>query len=566
MARKSRKHLYDGEIPETSVDAENQRTIFNAAGYVRLSVSDKKKQGDSIETQRNIIENFVATTPGIRLSEIYTDIEKTGTNFDRPGFLRMLSDIECGKINCIIVKDLTRFGRNAIDGGYYLERVLPSLGVRFIAVTDMYDSMDGSCNLIIGLKNIIAESYALDIGRKVRSVHRQNISDGRFVGRLAPYGYRKDQNDCHKLIIDEETAPVVAQIFQWAFDGASMTEIGRRLSDCGVVPPAVHNHLRGYNGDKQAGNKYWKRNTVKEILENRMYLGEMVQGKTQTVNGRSVKVDRSKWVIVPGTHDAIISADMFDRVQKTLTDTAELAKSLKTEPFSENIFKGKIYCCTCGFPMNRQRQNKDGTYWHRCNSQLRYGKNACTVVSVKEADLIKELLAMLRKYAEELLGECAASQNSAITDNFDEELQEINSGLDNDGRILKSLFESLISGLIDQYEFGRLKTAYESKIESLSKQADEVRDRRHGSKLRIEEYKNMLDAFLHMTENEDFTAEIINTLVSVIKVHPDKSFDVQLNFKDEYITSRYYVPPHLRLHGGNRRSIENGGLEERYAQ
>ncbi len=148
----------------------------------------------------------------------------TGTNFERPGFQNMLKDAENGLINCIIVKDLTRFGRNAIDAGYYLERYLPALGVRFIDVTDSYDSLYSDGGIILPLKNLISEAYALDIGRKVRSVHEQNIADGRFVGRLAPYGYQKSPKDCHKLIIDEETAPIVRQIFAWAVEGVVNTE------------------------------------------------------------------------------------------------------------------------------------------------------------------------------------------------------------------------------------------------------------------------------------------------------------------------------------------------------
>ncbi|MCL2222405.1 MAG: recombinase family protein [Oscillospiraceae bacterium] len=560
MARKSRKHLYDNPEPPS---AEIQ-TLFNAAGYVRLSGNDKRKGCDSIETQRNIIENYIASSPGIRLSEIYSDTDKTGTNFDRPGFLRMMADIESGKINCIIVKDLSRFGRNAIDGGYYLERVLPTLGVRFIAITDGYDSLDGDGGILIGLKNIIAESYALDIGRKCRSVNRQNIADGRFIGRLAPYGYMKSPDDCHKLIIDEETAPTVRQMFRWAYSGISTCEITRRLSDSGIQSPGHSNYTKGLNSDKMMGVKYWKYRTVRQILTNRVYVGDMVQGKSQKISGKKVETDSSKWICVHDTHEPIISTDMFNAVQEKLAHANELAKSIKTEPFSENIFLGKIFCGGCGFAMKRKRQNKDGIYWFRCESQTKYGKGACTVVSVKEAELVKELLVMLRKQAEVLLSGCATIEKSADPHKFEAKLTEINKGLDKDGRMLKSLFENLMTGLIDQNEFVRMKVAYEKEIESLSGQADEVRNRQYEVSKKIGKYKNMLDAFLHTMDNEKFTSEIIGALVSEIKVSPDKSFDVLLNFKDEYCTSRHYVPEHLRLHGGNRRRVDNGGLEVRH--
>ena len=183
MARKSRKNI------EAVVTVEAAPTIYNAGAYTRLSSDDKKKRGDSLETQKDIIENFVAAMPDIRVVETYTDNNATGTNFDRPDFQRMLADAESGRINCIIVKDLSRFGRNAIDAGYYLEKYLPSIGVRFIAVTDSFDSNEGDGGILLPLKNLISESYALDISRKCKSVQRQNIRDGRFVGRMAPYGY-----------------------------------------------------------------------------------------------------------------------------------------------------------------------------------------------------------------------------------------------------------------------------------------------------------------------------------------------------------------------------------------
>lgn len=241
MARKSRKQ------PDLAVATSDspERIFYNAAAYVRLSCDDTKKRGDSLETQRNIIENFVATTPDIRLTEVYTDNNTTGTNFDRPGFQRMLADAQSGRINCIIVKDLTRFGRNSIDSGYYIERVLPTLGVRFIAVTDFYDSQNDNGGLLLPIKNIISESYALDIGRKCRAVQRQNMRDGRYVGRLAPYGYTKSPDDCHKLIIDEETATVVRQIFELAAEGVGGNEIARRLSAAGIPSPSHRNHAKG---------------------------------------------------------------------------------------------------------------------------------------------------------------------------------------------------------------------------------------------------------------------------------------------------------------------------------
>jgi DNA invertase Pin-like site-specific DNA recombinase len=240
MARKSHKNL-----DTATVEIQFSPAVYNAAAYVRLSSDAAKKRGDSLETQRNIIENYVAASPDIRIAEVYEDNAKTGTNFERAGFQKMLADCESGKINCILVKDLTRFGRNAIDAGYYLEKYLPSLGVRFIAVTDGFDTNESDGGILLPLKNVISEAYALDISRKCKSVQRQNIADGRFVGRMAPYGYAKSPLDCHKLIVDSDAAPIVRQIFAWAHSGASVGEVTRRLNEASVLTPSRYKLEKG---------------------------------------------------------------------------------------------------------------------------------------------------------------------------------------------------------------------------------------------------------------------------------------------------------------------------------
>ena len=423
MARKSRKNIDD-----TVITVEPDCVYYNAAAYVRLSCDDTKKRGDSIETQRNIIENYVAASPDIRLVDIYSDMNATGTNFERPGFRRMLADAERRKINCIIVKDLTRFGRNAIDAGYYLEKYFPSIGVRFIAVTDSFDSLDGDGGILLPLKNIISESYALDIGRKCRAVQRQNIADGRFVGRLAPYGYRKASDDCRRLVIDEETASVVRNIFTWAHDGIGGNEIARRLSTEGIPSPSYHNHAKGFNkSEKLLGAAYWKSNTVKSILSDRVYVGDMVQGKTRKVNGKQINVDPSEWVCVPNTHAPIISRDIFDFVQESRSEKHERARVIRenANPYSMNVFKGKIICATCGHQMHRHKQAGHDYYWFRCESQWKYGKDACTVVSVKEDDLKTEILATLHKQAEAISGQYIAIEKAAAApDNSAAELRD----------------------------------------------------------------------------------------------------------------------------------------------
>lgn len=539
MARKSRKHLHDGVTA-----TEYERRCYNAAGYVRLSGDDTDRRGDSLENQQNIIENFVATAPDVRLVEIYSDNRKTGTNFERPGFKKLLDDIERGNINCIIVKDLTRFGRNAIDTGYYLEKYLPLRGIRFISITDAHDSINSDGGILLPLKNIISESYALDLSRKQRAVYKQNIQDGCFIGRIAPYGYMKAPNDCHQLIINEETAPVIRQIFSWAGESVSPNEITKRLTASGIPSPSHYNFSKGiYRNKRLLGTVYWKSTKVREILDDRVYAGDLVQGKTRTENNREIRLDPSEWVCVENTHEPIIAREEFMRIQKTRQAVYDMAISARetSTPYTQNIFKSKVFCAGCGYALARYRYNKeDGSYAFRCVSQSKYGKDACTSVSIKESDLKSNIISTLHRQAEAILGSrLSLEKDASALDNSEKELREIYQGLDKDGRILKSLYESMVSGLITQAEFVQMKKDYEMKIELLHKQADAIRNSRHETKKRSIEFNDFADTVSSVTGNDSLTAEIIDKLIQKIHVSPDKSLDISFRFMDEFREVQY---------------------------
>lgn len=533
MARKSRKHLQFQE----DVVMEPQAVIYNAGAYTRLSSDDRKKRGDSLETQRDIIENFAAVSTDIRIVEVYSDNNATGTNFDRPGFQRMLADAMSGRINCIIVKDLSRFGRNAIDSGFYIEKYLPSLGVRFIAVTDQFDSNDGDGGIILPLKNLISESYALDISRKCKSVQRQNIRDGRFVGRMAPYGYDKDPEDCRHLVVDPDAAAVVRRIFDWAVQGMGGGEILRTLNEEGVLPPSRYKWEKGLITNKKlVGKPYWQKRTIAGILCDRVYVGDMVQGKTRTINHKEVAVDPSEWICVEDTHEAIITRAQFGAVQELTRQASERDKAVRRDAvsYSPHVFKGKIFCAHCGHPMHRHRQNKDGIYWFRCESQWKYKGTACVQVSVKEAEVKTEILATLHKQAEAILGQCIRLERE---DNGSGEarLREISRQLEANGRFRKSLYESMVSGLITENEFVSMKDRYNAEIEALSLEADEIRRQARDRESAAQEASDMASALSSALTEKDLTPEIVDRLVERILVSRDKSFEVRFRFQDEFV-------------------------------
>ena len=534
MARKSRKNLDCKAVePVSSMSA-----LYSAAAYVRLSADAKRKPGDSLENQRNIIENYIAASSDIRLAEVYIDNYETGRQFDRPAFQKMLKDIENRRVNCIIVKDLSRFGRNAIDTGYYIEKYLPSLNCRVIAVTDGFDSNDGDGGIMLPLKNVIAEAYALDISRKCKAVQRQNIADGRFVGRMASYGFALSPQDCHKLVVDEEAAAVVRQIFEWASNGMTPGEIARGLNEAAILPPNRYKFEKGVNShEKLLLSEFWQAKIVAEMLIDRMYVGDMVQGKTQKVNGKYISIPREKWVVVPNTHELIVSRDIFDKVQKIRQRVAESnAEKQYVGAYTPHIFKGKVFCAKCGHLTHRHRQNKDGTYWFRCESRWKFSKDACTVVSVKEADLKAEIVAVIHRHAEVILGKFVHLERDIICGDTSgaAELREINTKLDKDGRMLRSLYESMVDGVITRDEFVRMKADYEAKIADLSCRANEIRNARYTAEDKIHECQDLVEAVAAVLADDRLTEEIIDKLVEKVLVNPDKSVEIHFIFADVF--------------------------------
>ncbi len=540
MARKSRKQR---DAAPAMVETPAQK-IYNAAAYTRLS-RDNAKRGDSLETQRDIIENFIAAAPDIRLVDVYSDNQTTGTRFERPAFQRMMADAECGRIDCIIVKDLSRFGRSAIDAGYYIEKLLPAMGVRFIAVTDSFDSLEGDStgnpcgSIILPLKNVIAESYALDISRKCRAVQRQNIRDGRFVGRMAPYGYDKHPEDCRRLVVDEDSAVVVRRIFGWACEGIGAGEIVRMLNEVGVPTPSRYKQQKGLiENSKLVGKAFWQKRAVMNILTDQVYTGDMVQGKTRTVDHKEVAVDPEEWVCVRGTHEAVVSREVFERVQGLIREASEKDSAARREaiPYTPHVFKGKVFCAHCGEGMHRHRQNKDGVYWYRCESQWKRKKDACFVVSVKEEELRQAVFLLLAKYAEAIAGESLRRERMAPVAEAaaEKELAEINARLGKSGHFLKSLYENMLDGVIDAGEFAQLKANYEAEIAALSKRADVIRTGRRDRAAEFDAFRSFSGAASEALAGHELTAGMVDALVERILVSRDKSFEIVLRFRDEF--------------------------------
>ena len=382
--------------------------IYYAAIYLRLSKEDgdlssgEKKESNSIANQRKLIEDYLSRNPEITLVQEFCDDGYTGANFDRPDFQRMMEQVKTGKINCIIVKDLSRFGRDYIDSGRYIEKIFPSLGIRFIAINDNYDSaqsQQAGNEIILPFKNLINDSYSRDISIKIRSNLETKRRNGEFVGSHVVYGYRRSDDDKNKLVIDQTVAPVIQSIFSMKMDGFSPAQIADKLNKDGVPSP--------YEYKRQSGSKYqsgfkkqiqtdWGAKAIYRILKNEMYTGTLVQGKTTTPNhkikSRTTK-NEADWMRTENAHDAIISPSIFDMVQKLMLEDTR-------SPSGDNsvhLFSGKVFCADCQSTMTRKKTKSAGKeyVYFVCNAN-KVDRKVCDAHTVKEQVVYDAALAVIQ--------------------------------------------------------------------------------------------------------------------------------------------------------------------------
>lgn len=300
---------------------------YCTAAYIRLSREDgDKAESDSIANQRNVLRTYLESHEDLILRDFYIDDGYSGTSFERPGFKRMMQDVESGKIDCILVKDLSRFGRDYIETGRYLERYFPEKGVRFIAIADQIDSLERAYNLFLPLKNILNEQYARDISEKVHMTMKNKQKRGQFIGAFAAYGYRKDPENRNHLLVDEQAAVIVKRIFQEYLEGTMIREIVEKLNREKIPSPSAYKKQNGQkyqNGRNKNFLQLWTYSSVCRILHSELYTGAMVQGKKEQYMHRKQRQKHpEEWIVVKGTHEAVIEPEIWQIVQAKLAERA----------------------------------------------------------------------------------------------------------------------------------------------------------------------------------------------------------------------------------------------------
>lgn len=554
MARKSRKT--SGAIVETPVQESN---YFATAVYVRLSIenSGKNDDGDSIENQISFCKAYLNEQMDLRLYDIYADNGEKGTNFDRPEFNRMMDDVRSGKVNCIIVKDLSRFGRDYIEAGHYLEKIFPFLGVRFISITDGYDSLtsdDAEAALMVPLKNMINDVYAKDISRKIITSFRARQEKGEFLPAFAPYGYVKSKEVAYRYEVDQETAPYVRMIFEWKAEGVSHNEICKRLNDMGAVTPARRKVDLGIWRAEKYKHTVWHGRTIIDIMKNPTYTGCIVYGRIPKSLYEGIKMHRApeeEWRYVLDAHEPIISQELFDKVQNMFADRAEKFKAKMDEnaPLRElvtNHFKGKIYCGDCGKrmrfvkPTDRRYPVDQDHAVYVCGGYLDSGYSRCSRHSIRYPVVADAVLASiniqleLALKQEQLIRQMRGSEREKnLIDKYVGQINYLSQELKKINGKREALFENFAEGILDEAEYRFAKKKYDDEAEEIEKKLTVEK----AKKVQLDDILSLSNEWLkaiHKAENvTEIDARLVKHLVSSVKIFEDNRVEVELNYGDQ---------------------------------
>lgn len=521
---------------------------WKAADYARISREDgDKEESDSIGTQFDIIDDYIAHNDDITFTDRYSDDGWSGTNFDRPDFMRLMEDIKKGKINCVIVKDLSRLGRNYILVGQYLEMIFPMLNIRFISVNDRIDSIKDPAsinNALVSFKNVMNDEYCRDISNKVRSSLDRKRSKGEFIGSFASYGYMKDPDDHHHLIVDPVAAEVVKNIFDWFLQGMSILGIAKRLNHMGIPNPSAYKRQCGLNYKHPAGqlDSAWPDSSVKRVLKNRLYVGDMVQNKNRTKSYKvqvSVAVPEENWVIVPNMHEAIIDREKFETVQQLLM------RDTRTSPGINHvsIFAGYIRCADCLRAMGKKSvaQSYGKYHYYVCQTFRKAGRNLCTKHTIREKQLYDAVLATIQSQID-----LAVSMDQLVNDLKSQHVRAAKSSrLEKMLQLKEEEYEKVSRCRIDLYpdwKAGILsKDEYLSLKAKIGEQLEQIKIAIANIKEEISKYQSapvsenkFISSFLRYRNIQVLTREVIVELIEMIYVHEGGTITIQFKYQDEY--------------------------------
>ena len=526
---------------------------FKVAIYLRLSKEDDdlscssgaKSESNSISNQRKLIYDFMKSHPELELYDEYKDDGKSGSNFDRAEFQRMMKDIEAGKVNCVVVKDQSRFGRDYIDVGKYKEKIFPKLGVRFITINEGYDSLSAtsSDDLAFTINSFVYDFYIRDISTKIRTNLTAKKQNGEYAGAFVAYGYVKDSNDKSKLVVDQFAADVVRDIFRWKIEGLSPQNIAVRLNELGIPSPAEYKKLSGsnYKTSFQTSSKaVWSHVSVRRILKNEIYLGVMIQGKRTTPNYKTKTVvtkAESEWLRVEGTHEAIISVRDFELVQELLRDDTHCRAGDVTVP----VYAGRIYCGDCGAAAVRKTVSYAGRryVYYVCNAN-KHDKTVCSRHSIREDILGQVVYQTVRHQIDLLLDVDKALRQFENLSWEKHKLKQLDASIEIQEEVVRKnntlrlgIYEDLRAGLLDRSEYESLKKELAERIaeataaiEKLNKEKREILDG-------VSKQQSWIEQFRQYENVTELTRPMVIHLIERINIFEDSNIEIVFRHRNQ---------------------------------
>lgn len=525
----------------------NQKTkSFRVGLYIRLSREDgDKEESSSVTNQREILKRYVSEQENFFIVKEYVDDGYTGTNFDRPGFKQMIEDIEAGIIDTVITKDLSRLGRERLGVGHYTEIYFPEHNVRYIALLDNIDTyFDAGMNDMAPFKGVINDMYVRDISKKIRSSLIERKKAGNFLGVTAPYGYQKDPNNKFHLIINEKEAKVVKRVFKLYLEGNGLTRIAQILTKDGIPVPGESRDIGKTR--RTALYSSWKQTTIRRILDNRVYLGELVQFKRRKINYKSkrrITVPEEERYICRGTHEAIIDEESFNAVQNILKKN----KSFKGSKH-DYLFKGLLFCSECGARLNVTYSNyalkRYGEYRYTtiCYSYSRLYSDICT----RHSNSIPELEEVLIKHIKEV---CSRYINENLQDELismakkqkqfelkqitnEKKLETLEQKISDIGLYIKNLYMDKVKGVVSENDYVSLVADFTKDRDNLIKEKEELIKIINNQKPQIDETAKIEKLAKEFLSLEKPTKQLLNELIEKITISENKKINIYFKFNE----------------------------------
>lgn len=550
MAGTSKKARESTTAHKKSAEKSSGR-IYSVGIYARLSVDNHNEKNESIEMQIEIAKTYLELQADMVLFDCYTDLGKTGTNFDREGFNRLMTDVRLHKVDCIIVKDFSRFGRNYIETGNYIQKIFPFLGVRFISVTDHFDSLTSERDeLSVNLKNLTNEMYARDISVKVKSAKEAQWEKGSYTGGIPPYGYRAEWIDGKKCLFPEkETSDIVKEIFRLYDEGKNQKEIALWLYEKKVhCPSAYHRcgHIFCEEGDEL---RQWSRDSIKRILSNPLYMGCLVQartcGKKYNIRKKS-DIDSEDWSAKENTHEAIISEELFFSVAQRLEQQASHYKkdgSRKKMTRTEDIFEGLLFCGECGAPMGRtgyirafSSRHKIQLYAYFCRKSLRVDQFHCEkkyITGYALEQIVKTALKQefaLNGITAKKLAEWNGKEAEKEKRGLEKELAAALKEVEGEKRRGSELYLKYRAGELSKEAFFKWKEEEEKQARKRKDRQEEINHNLRDFDILTDNRNRFLRTLSRFNEKSKPDKELMQTLIDKISIFPDKRIEITYRF------------------------------------